>query len=560
LREKLFDWTITAMLQSRTPSALSARVNVIKKVKVNGQWKFCPVVIEPGGRLKDRVRINGHTAIHLEGVYYIEWRENGQRRRQAIPNRNEVLGFARRKALELETARIGMPALLPAAPPEVGPPPASVPYPEVALSSDVQPLNNAAGMILKGIESYLQGLMGAALQSHLGRVVPDPALPCDASLAICAPPPHKLPEVGSVDTQSPVEGKQKGSDSPNRNLIAEAVESFLKDFEPPRREPRTYSQYRFVLHTFRDTCKKQYLDEIDRSDCLAFMDHLYSVENEARTVANRMGVVEQFLRRNGVAKLLEKGDKPKYVEGLREMYQPEDLEALFKACTPDQKVLYMFFLLTGERDQEVQYTTWSDIDFVRKKVRVTEKKRLGFKPKDKEEREIPVPSQLLTALKEYRERRTGPNPHNLVFPTSNGRPDKKFENKLKKIAKRAGLNCGHCVSKYDNKCSEGPYCGKWFLHKFRHTFATTSLESGASIRQLQGWLGHSDLESTMIYLKFVQRKDIQNQLDNSEMAQLAAQTLGIKNTGVPSDEAPDQAQTDREYPHLAYFYSQGAVS
>src|SRR5207249_7713868 len=103
---------------------------------------------------------------------------------------------------------------------------------------------------------------------------------------------------------------------------------------------------------------------------------------------------------------------------------------------------------------------------------------------------------------------------------------RKFENKLKRIARRAGLNCGHCVSKHGNKCCEGPHCSKWFLHKFRHTFATMSLESGVSIRTLQGWLGHSDLESTMVYLKFVGRNDIHKLLDSSQMADLAAQSLG----------------------------------
>ena len=36
---------------------------------------------------------------------------------------------------------------------------------------------------------------------------------------------------------------------------------------------------------------------------------------------------------------------------------------------------------------------------------------------------------------------------------------------------------------------------------------------------------HSDLESTMVYLKYVRRKDIHELLDNSEMAGLAAQPL-----------------------------------
>ncbi len=67
------------------------KVNVLKKVKVDGQWKFCPAVVETDGRLKERVRVNGRTEVHSEGVYYIEWREGGQRLRQSVPNRNHVL-------------------------------------------------------------------------------------------------------------------------------------------------------------------------------------------------------------------------------------------------------------------------------------------------------------------------------------------------------------------------------------------------------------------------------------------------------------------------------------
>ena len=44
--------------------------------------------------------------------------------------------------------------------------------------------------------------------------------------------------------------------------------------------------------------------------------------------------------------------------------------------------------------------------------------------------------------------------------------------------------------------------GSWELHKFRKTFATFHHEKqGVSVRTLQDWLGHSDLETTMAYLK-----------------------------------------------------------
>lgn len=42
--------------------------------------------------------------------------------------------------------------------------------------------------------------------------------------------------------------------------------------------------------------------------------------------------------------------------------------------------------------------------------------------------------------------------------------------------------------------------GFW-LHKFRATFATRCLWAGVDLRTVQLWLGHSDIESTMRYLK-----------------------------------------------------------
>ena len=85
-----------------------ACVNVLKKVNVNGTWKLCPIVRESNGRLKDRVRVRGRIEVHSEGVYYIEWREAGRRRREAIPNRAEVLERARLKSLELEARKSGV--------------------------------------------------------------------------------------------------------------------------------------------------------------------------------------------------------------------------------------------------------------------------------------------------------------------------------------------------------------------------------------------------------------------------------------------------------------------
>ena len=82
--------------------ASKERVNVLKKVKVQGAWKMCPAVVEPNGKLKDRVKINGHIEVHSEGVYFLEWRENGKRVREAVRDKADVIRLARLKALEID--------------------------------------------------------------------------------------------------------------------------------------------------------------------------------------------------------------------------------------------------------------------------------------------------------------------------------------------------------------------------------------------------------------------------------------------------------------------------
>ena len=83
------------------------RVNLIKKIKVDETWRFAPVVPEPNGRLKDKVRINGSVETHTEGAYYIEWRERGKRCRVSVP-REDAVAEARKKAVELQAIRDGL--------------------------------------------------------------------------------------------------------------------------------------------------------------------------------------------------------------------------------------------------------------------------------------------------------------------------------------------------------------------------------------------------------------------------------------------------------------------
>ena len=76
-------------------------------------------------------------------------------------------------------------------------------------------------------------------------------------------------------------------------------------------------------------------------------------------------------------------------------------------------VLFEFFWMTGFREGEVMHVTWPDIDFGNHVVRVKAKPKLGFIPKDWEEREVPIPDRLLNSLR--RHKAAAPANHALVL-------------------------------------------------------------------------------------------------------------------------------------------------
>jgi integrase/recombinase XerD len=224
-----------------------------------------------------------------------------------------------------------------------------------------------------------------------------------------------------------------------------------------------------------------------------------------RTIWTKVAIVVQMLKANGCPRLLRHRDWPRFVEKVPQAYTAEELQRFFAVCTREQRIRFEFFLGTGFREKEVQYAMWKDISLQEHTARVTAKPRSGFIPKTWEEREVLIPDHLVESLRSYK---AAADPNCLwVFPSSNGQVFHHFLDECKRIAWRAGLNCGSCQTKLGH-CRKGPYCSSWFLHKFRATFATTHLCSGTDIRTLQVWMGHKDLASTMRYLKAGYGKDL----------------------------------------------------
>jgi integrase/recombinase XerD len=267
-----------------------------------------------------------------------------------------------------------------------------------------------------------------------------------------------------------------------RRSLPAAVADFLEETKLTKK-PKTHAAYSTALNYFTESCAKVYLEDIERRDLLNFSAFLRDEkELHPRTCWNKFSNVMSFLKAQNIRGLAKKNDWPSYVEEEPEVYEQEELDGLFAACNEQERLWFEFFLMTGMREQEVMYTYWSDVSLAHATVRVSHKPDKGWTPKAYKEREIPIPTKLATRLKAWKAK--ADKKCNLVFPTAGCKPKLDFLDCLKDVAERAKLGKEN-----------------FWLHKFRATFATWALWNGVDLRTVQQWLGHSDMESTMRYLK-----------------------------------------------------------
>lgn len=232
----------------------------------------------------------------------------------------------------------------------------------------------------------------------------------------------------------------------------------------------------------------------------------------ANTVLHNVIIIAQFFRRNGRPGLTRELQLPEKISSLPREYSEEDLEHFFSACDPFERAMFSTFLLTGMREQEVMYLYWTDLNLRLRTVRVTAKPDRGFYPKRWEEREIPVPSELVNLLQHHP--RTASS--SFVFPSPRGNREQNMLLRCKDVAERGGIT-------------------------FRSTYATRMLRSGFDVRTVQHWMGHKSLETTMRYL--VPATDVHDRLDQVKIPNARTPRKPI------SAESADRVPSLRNPPH-----------
>lgn len=267
-------------------------------------------------------------------------------------------------------------------------------------------------------------------------------------------------------------------------MLDAAMDQYLGEIKNGRKK-KTYQAYSVALRYFYQCIGNKPMPEITRGDLLKFATFLRDEkEQSARSAYNKFENVMTFLKHHditGKSLKITAHDWPQYTEEEPEIYEQEVLDKFFAEGDADELLLFEFFQMTGMREQEVIYATDRGLDFSANTVSVRHNPAHGWTPKMYKERTIPVPAALMAKLKKTLvERGKG----GLLFPTANGKPKFDFLDMAKAIARRAGIDESEV-----------------WLHKFRATFCTRALWAGVDLRTVQSWMGHTDLASTMRYLR-----------------------------------------------------------
>lgn len=311
--------------------------------------------------------------------------------------------------------------------------------------------------------------------------------------------------------------------SANRVEIQAAVDQFMAAATRSKK-PGTVQDYRLHLNQFIESLKSntEFMDQVGSETVAAFRNWMQEKRYSAKTQHNRIVTVLSLLKKNARKTTFSlASDLPNVEDEPAVPFEPETLRKLFAAMNPEEVVRYKFFLGTACRDKEVTYAAWSDIDFAKKIYYVRRKPDVGFTPKNHESRTVKMPTELVSMLQ--KRRREHPDAR-WVFVNEEGRPDNHFLRKFKRIALRAGVNCGHCKTtvtkgKYHAKkevpvtCETDPVCEHIYLHRLRKTCASNWERAGVPIRTIQYMLGHKSLETTMKYLGITGMDQIGDKID-----------------------------------------------
>ena len=257
---------------------------------------------------------------------------------------------------------------------------------------------------------------------------------------------------------------------------------------------------------------KMKMDKITAAYCQKKVNGWFKVHSKYNVMKNYTSSVLKFAMRLDMLKSnpMDKITMPRRMaevgkdEDLK-FYNKDELQQFFGCCNADAErsnnmlwlTLFRLLAFSGMRKGEALALTWKDLDFVNETVSINKTLTRGLEnrliiqtPKTAtSKRAIVLDAITLSMLNNWRKQQAKDflklgfntmNENQLIFPNTKNelmvptKPDQKLDriikkNELKRIT----------------------------IHGFRHTHCSLLFEAGASVKEVQDRLGHSDIQTTM---------------------------------------------------------------
>lgn len=266
----------------------------------------------------------------------------------------------------------------------------------------------------------------------------------------------------------------------NDNDNSQLVESFISAKRIEGCSEKTLKYYRTTIETMLISVDKsiRYMQTEDlRSYLINYQNKKQSsrvtIDNIRRILSSFFSWLEDedYILKSPVRRI----HKVKTATNIKKTYTDEDLEKMRDNCTEIRDLAIIDMLAsTGMRVGEMVLLNRNDIDF-------NERECIVF-GKGSKERVVYFDARTKIHLQNYLRSRTDDNPALFVSLKS---PYERLkiggvEVRLREFGKQLGLQ-------------------RVYPHKFRRTLATTAIDKGMPIEQLQQLLGHRKIDTTLQY-------------------------------------------------------------
>jgi len=312
---------------------------------------------------------------------------------------------------------------------------------------------------------------------------------------------------------------------------SDACEEWLRWIEHDRKRKRsTVRDYRLTIEAnlIPDLGGDRRLETIQARHVEGYRDALVAQGRlSPRTINKRLTIMHGVfgramkvwdLRANPAAGI----DKvPERRSGDLDVFRPDEIRQLAAAAESEQDAaLYRTAAFTGLRFGELAALRWSDVDWHRHLIHVRRALARGAieEPKSGKVRSVPMVPDVAQVLARLGQRQLWIGDDDFVFvsPTGGYIDYSATVKAYKRVLRSAGLR-------------------SLKFHGLRHSFGTIAVQA-FPLSDVQAWMGHADIQTTMRYVHYVPKQDAAQRLGRLVSAENVAPNLAPSTAGSMSRE------------------------